>query len=791
MNIAEIIFNCKKRAKSVFGVPMKKRFIKIICGAVATVCTFGALFAAGCSKTVRLGGIDFTPEFESIKAESNGGFAVKKDKYVYFINGVQSNTADNTYGTPEKGAIYRISEDNLNSHNYAAVDCVVPQIAYNFDYNTGLFIYGNYIYFATPSVNKDSEGKVYSDVLELKRAKLDGTEVSGSYLQLPKRDSDKRYQYRFVQENNVVYILYVSTDETLEGTDKATKNLHSFNTVTGADTVLASNVDNVIFDETDKSNPCVFYTMNVMNYSAGVNYSYNQVYKVTASATEDKFKDKLSSEVIVGWDDDNDVYVNCGDLVFDGIGLLDELTPFNYGYGKEGEESQYKNNTRFTYTLTKYQQGILFYTMPFGTKSSLFSLKVKDIGADNKTPVTLNANPKDDRILTDGSSASSFTYIIENEELKEVLYAETAGISVNKYDAASGKLQTDLTGMAETAQYFKVVQEGTCTILFTEENYLYYSVSGDSGYTFYRINYKGNSLDYAGDPNINDSTGTNDYTPVRILDLVSVSDWYKPELIGTHLLYANLGDSDYYSANYVTAFDLRAYDPATGSYGAVMSNKQIEALGESYDDITEIFGKDEEDDAETYAHLTDAYKYLFRTGDIGYVKELAAALNAELEEDATPVYSDKTLEKLTAYLAPSADNGWGDYLATKKVNGVDVKANARDYYYATLGKVAEDDAKALQNGLKDKLLQAPPAEKGWYEGLSDGAKAGFIVGMCALGLLVIGGAVTLTVILVRRKRKAQPERREKRIKVDTYDDKDIDVYDVDEPAPEADAPAEE
>lgn len=777
---------------------MKKRFIKIICAAVATVCTFGAVLSAGCGKTVKLPDVDFTDAFEKIEAESNGGFAVKKDRYVYFINGVQSNTVNNSYGAPEKGAIYRISEENLDKHNYAAADCVVPKVAYNFDYNTGLFIYGNYIYFATPSENKDSEGKVYNDVLELKRAKLDGTEVSNTYIQLPKRDSDKKYEYRFVREedSDVVYILYVSTDEKLPDTTKSVKNLHSYNTATGVDTVLAYNVDKVIFDDADKSNARVFYTMNVvMDYANDTNYNYNQVYTVTASATEDNFKDKLSSEVIVGWDDDEDLYINCGTLVFDGIGLLDEVTPFNYAYGKEGNADTYKNDSRYTYELTKYQDGILFYTVPFGAKKSLYQfnvgeLKINEIDADGKNPISRNANLKEDRILTDGSKAASYTYIIKDGALESVLYCETAGISVNKF--VDGKLQTELSGMSESANYYKVVEEGTCSILFTDGNYLYYSVSGDSGYTFYRVDYKGNSLNYAGDPNSNDSEGTNDYTPVRILDLVSVSDWYKPELIGTHLLYANLADSDYYTANYVTAFDLRAYDPANGgTYGDVMSNKQLEELGKSYEKITEIFGKDEEDDKDAYAHLTDAYKYLFRTGDVAYVEELAAACNAELEKDATPVYSEKTLEKLKAYLTPSAENEWKDYTATKKVNGKDVYANASEYYYSVVGKVTEDDADSLASGLKDKLLQKMPEEKGWYESLSDGEKAGFIVGMCLIGLLVIGGAVTLTVVLLKRKNMTEPEKRGKRIKVDTYDDKNIDVYGADEPAEGGENPVAE
>lgn len=381
-------------------------------------CTFGAMFAAGCTKSVQLSGIEFTEAFEKMPAKSNGGFAVTKGDYVYFINGVQSNTADNAYGEPEKGAIYRISTENFAKHSYAEVDCVVPHVAFNFDYDTGLFIYGNYIYFATPSVNRDSEGNVYSDVLDLKRAKLDGTEVSDAYIQLPKRDSDKKYEYRFVQEDDgAVYILYVSTDEKLEGSGTAAKNLHSFNISTGEDTVLASGVEKVIFDNADKSNPRVFYTMKVKNYSAGEDYSYNQVYTVTAKATEDKFKDKLSSEVIVGWDDEEDLYINCGELVFDGVGYMNELTPFNYAYGKENVEQEAMRSA-YTYDLIKYQDGVLFYTRKSSSvsKSNLFELKVSDIGKDNKTPLTLNADKK--KLLTDGGSASAYAYFVENEELK-------------------------------------------------------------------------------------------------------------------------------------------------------------------------------------------------------------------------------------------------------------------------------------------------------------------------------------------------------------------------------------
>ena len=111
------------------------------------------------------------------------------------------------------------------------------------------------------------------------------------------------------------------------------------------------------------------------------------------------------------------------------------------------------------------------------------------------------------------------------------------------------------------------------------------------------------------------------------------------------------------------------------------------------------------------------------------------------------------------------------------MNGVDVASNMRDYYYAVLGKMTDADKDAYLENLKTTYMQAYPEVKTtWFEGLSTGAKVGFIVGVCAGGLLVIAAA-TVTGIVITRKRKAKlPTYTKKRIKVDTTDDKNIDVY---------------
>ena len=63
------------------------------------------------------------------------------------------------------------------------------------------------------------------------------------------------YEYRFVEENDVVYLMYVATSEKLEGSETETTNLHSVNTQTGVDTVLAYDVNAVVFDKQKKENP--------------------------------------------------------------------------------------------------------------------------------------------------------------------------------------------------------------------------------------------------------------------------------------------------------------------------------------------------------------------------------------------------------------------------------------------------------------------------------------------------------------------------------------------------------
>ncbi len=768
---------------------MKKRFTKIICVIVGLIAALGITLTAGCS-----GYFTKKPLAEDSGANvtSNGGFAVETDGYVYFINGVQSNTADNTFGEPVKGAIYRLSKTDLAAHNYSNADCVVPLVAYTADYDAGIFIYGGYIYYATPSNDKSATGQVQNDKLEIRRTSLDGSKTTRtSFAQF----SSTSIKHRFVEVDGTVYLMYVATGETLfdEGEDNGVTNLHSVKIDkdgTATDTVLAYNVDAVVFDKTDKTNPRAFYTMKVKNYSTDADYSYNQVYTVTADATEDKFateEKKAALEAQEGWNTNGDEgavdrYINCGDLVFDGIGKADVVaagnsaTPFNY----KSDGSEY-NDRRLTYTLSSYQGGTLFYTrttaLPTSSSiASLFGVKDTEVVADGWNPVKNNA-ADEDCIIIDGSNAEKYTYLFgADKNLEKVVITESdGGIYVNKVEG--GKMQTaDEKG---SANYYPIVKSGDCTVLFTESGYLYYSVGGGSGYSFWRVNYNGAYNDYGLMP-IEDEY--NDYRPVQLLNISGVSDWYKPEIVNeTHIFFASNIDSDFTTVNYIIAFDLRSRKDSS----AMMDNAALHALKKQFEGITEIiddFGDTDKYDTKTYANITGAIKYAYYSGESAdvYLKKLAEECNAaalKADEDADPVYSEETLKKYAEYFAPAEGNEWEDYTDKLTVNGGEVYSNRREYYFSYVGVMAESDVEDYIGSLRTTNLNSMPEKESWYNGLKTVEKVFFIIGMCLIGLGVIAAVVVpVTLVLVKKRRGNLPSARRKKIKVDTTDDKNIDVY---------------
>lgn len=764
----------------------------------ALVCAAAALIAAGLTVTAACSGnykSDALTGDISGNVVSNGGFAVEKGNYIYFINGVESNTAVNSFGDVLKGSLVRISKENLAAGNYASVETVVPLIMYSGNYDGGIYIYGDYVYYSTPSAAKDSSGATLNSRLEFKRSKLDGSEtMSGYYFQ----SENTAVDYRFVEVDGKVYLMY-ALSESLYGEEDAVSNIHSVNLETGKDTLLAYNVDSYFFDEDNLSNPYVYYTMNVtynMGTSNAVEAEYNQIYRVCADAAEGDRTYDFS--YIEDYDAESDpVYVNLGEFVFDGIGALCDLTQFNYGYdpAKDEDTSSDKTNTLsgYTYEIVHYADGTLYYTRTPASNVTEVLLYTDDaeVGASSWNPVSGNPAATDNyggrMLLLNGTSLSDYTFITDSEgKPSGVIYTDNDTLMSANFEGGSLKNEVRLSnvsgevtilGISEETAYAGLPAADGAASAKAEYTFLYYGVTGEgNSYSVHRIALGGTAEDYEEFP-ADDSTSN--YNDTRILDLDVSSGWYMPEIISGYFFFPS-ETSDMMDYDYVMAFDLRP-EGAAASDDTTMSNAQIEEINDLYDSV---MGEDDGViagiDSEDFKNLPNALRYAFYTRDAGYLDELIQMWEDE-GEDEEYLYSTESAQMYKDFI-----NAEGEYAEfkqhSKQINGETVYATSRDYYYNLVGKMTEEDAEDYTTSLRSDYMQAEPteAEEGWFESLSTGAKVGFIIGVCVAGIIVIGAAVLIPLFIIRKKRKALPRYNKARIKVDTTDDKNIDVYAADD-----------
>ena len=148
---------------------MKKILPFFVC-LVACVC----FVFAGCSTTQ-------TKTFETPSAaaqvNSNGGLAVAKGDYVYFVGGFEKNTAATKDYSVKQGAIYKAV---LVDGKLDKIEKFVNKVC-GYQYG-GLYIFGDRLFYTTPEVEKDGAGKVRNDLLKLESIKLDGSDCKTHYV---------------------------------------------------------------------------------------------------------------------------------------------------------------------------------------------------------------------------------------------------------------------------------------------------------------------------------------------------------------------------------------------------------------------------------------------------------------------------------------------------------------------------------------------------------------------------------------------------------------------------------
>lgn len=191
-----------------------KNFKKILICLILCVFTFG-LVACGDSED------NYVYPSASVATYSNGGLAVNKGDYVYFVNGYQSaaNTEQETdyvVGSlmiaklDENGDIMLNEKGLMRDEHYRTMYSKLAGFE-----ATGLYIFGDYLYFTAQCQNNESGDTEWaSDRVDFNRIKLDGSGDVERVYQSEVAYSNLEYQY--YNDNNGVYLLVYESGSNLD-----------------------------------------------------------------------------------------------------------------------------------------------------------------------------------------------------------------------------------------------------------------------------------------------------------------------------------------------------------------------------------------------------------------------------------------------------------------------------------------------------------------------------------------------------------------------------------------------
>ena len=771
---------------------MRKQFKKILVLSAAAIIAAGSLSLTACKTTFQpLPGDDYK---STEPAVSNGGFAVEYGKYVYFINGATTYEDDNTFGKPVKGALMRIATEDLKQHKNN-VQTVIPSLIVSSDTTAGFFIYNDRVYYATPNNVKNMSGDIDKDWLDFKSASLNGSDIK-TYFRL----SDNSTVFRFVQKekNGTVYLMYNGVDP---NDSKSTTGIRSYNTDTGVLTTIAEGAVTPTFNKVDKTDPYVYYTMSVrdnVDSDSPISMPYNQIYRACADVTEE------TAPYHYEWDkeylDEHDgkaPYVNLGTLVLDGIGKSTEgsddvtVTRFTHDY-KDGEGNVIADPippVGYTYTLQSYsscevngetEKGLYFtrkdLTTPgdtTGIGSSLYYLSQKDLEAEGWNSISGNR----DRISSDDEGKLDVVAMpneTSHASASALFYLDEDGAHHYIYVDGANMIRADVDPATAEVTEQEIWYEASGASLVCLDNredyrYVWFTRTNGSGMSVERAVYNGEPENYETLGFGPEGENNNEpYKAMKVLDIQHKSGWYPFELIEDMVLYADAeayGDSSY---DYIGAVSLTA----DGKY---LNNEEFEKQVNDYWDFfmdsdkkTGYFAKLS---ADGKSNLADALTYFFKTGRTdAFYSNISDAVDLGKKENY--LYTDDEKEAFKDY---SENKGDAKTAFDEKFEGNGVKFedyNQKSCYVMTLGTVSEADDEAMTAHWKSYLKNFTVEEEAKKAGLADWEIALAVV----IPVAALAGAGIAVWLVLKSKKKAHAADRPERMRVDTTDDKSIDVY---------------
>lgn len=479
---------------------------KIIVLLMAAIMSVGLVFA-GCSQS----NTHYENKLDDLsgKVDSNGGFVVVKGNYVYFINGVASNTDDNTFGKPVTGSLVRIKKTALEDaadRTKAAVEAetVIPSLFVAGDLTSGFYMFdkSENVYFASPYTGKNKAGEIENSKLSFIRATLNGKEKN-----VILTVDDNATAYRFAEKDGTVYLMIKTTvpDENSDD-ETATRSAIVVYNADNGEKVFTSEAKLGEYDFGDGND--VYYTVTPYDEELEQDEKYNDLYRYDLGSKESV-------------------------LVATGKGTLgasedkggEGLSGATYSVIKNGSDALYVKATYLdtsVATVTQYRA----YTKADGKASGTY--EVLNYGSETSS-----------KVFTSTSYFASKNCIIYLDS--------TYGLLAYNYELASDEYNGTPV-IDKTATLFYDEDLIGYTVRFWNNGYVYLT---DSDNYYYRVKVIGNLINADGTaPSGVDENAKN--TKVEKVNFLANSvSWYAAEAIGDYF-FSVYTASPYNSLVYVS-----------------------------------------------------------------------------------------------------------------------------------------------------------------------------------------------------------------------------------------------
>ena len=273
-----------------------KRFFKFLFGntriSVLTLCVCSCLTFVGCnnvkwSKTTN----------DTSKVVSNGGTTVYHDGWLYFINGTKDVNEANNTGSTIRAGIYRAeadengnvlyketpavqeeSSDKEVKKEYKKVEPVVKSLT-GFA-NGSLHIFGDYLYYVTPSKGINDEGDMLTGKLSFNRYDL---VAKHSQHLFTTSASDDTVSYTYYKQNADLYlVIYEKNSQTLTSL-KMGDEVNTAFVKEEVVSVLFSNTNGSVEGLNNVTDCYMYYTMNAEKNKDG-----NRVFRNLPNGSDEK-----------------------------------------------------------------------------------------------------------------------------------------------------------------------------------------------------------------------------------------------------------------------------------------------------------------------------------------------------------------------------------------------------------------------------------------------------------------------------------------------------------------------